>query len=427
MPTLYDLMLSVAKRLGRFETGLATAASGTQMTDAVSFTEGSGFWTGGCIFISPTEPESVICELDGVPVYAVGQTFRVTVNTSVATMSVRLRKRGQPQGTVSCYIYDCGYGMPTTLLATSTTTKVESDLTNDFEWYDFTFSPACDLTALHTYAVTFVASEPSIYIDNDFEFGGPTATDAYTSGQAIQKLFGGVWLAISGTKDLSFKVNGTEYVNSSSVPGQSARISAHNAGGVFQYPLLQYTPAAGAEFCVTHKRVSRAILMEAVNTAVKGYGEIAVENESLYIVGAQVDYALPTAVQGQRVVGCWIEQQNDGLPYYEVPAGYWWIDAGRYLRFRSVDNFAAGKKIRLLYYGQHETMDQDQDDLSPDISSAFVLDRAIAECWLHLHRIEGLPEYERHANLQLQLAAEDRRLQTGRRLSGQLRGRQFMR
>lgn len=424
--TLYDLLVSMSKRLGRYETGIATAASGTRLTDAASFTEGSGFWTGGTIFIDYIEAETAHVEVDGNIFTDALQTFQVPVDTAMYSAQVRMAKKGHPAGYVSGFLKATYNGVPTGVaLATSTNQIKDADLTKDMAWVTFTFATYA-LSSFSRYALD-LGTDTGETTGNAFLFGGPTTIADYPSGTAYTMNGAGTYSSLVGDAELSIGINGHVFVDVGKARRQSVKISSYTGSGVFNFPLVQGVPATGTDFLVTHRRVPRSFMLEAVNTALRSFGPIVKENEDLTVVASQVDYTLPEALQSEKIVQVWLEQDGADEPYWPVPDGWWRVEAGNALRFQSVGDFTAGRTIRLVYYGDHDEMDSDDDVLSPEVNAEYVLNRALAECWLHLHRIEGIPEYERHANLQLQMAEGQRRVDRPRRIGGQLRSRQYTR
>jgi hypothetical protein len=56
--TVFDVMLTLAHRLGRFSEGIATAAGGASLQDA-TFTQAANYWKDGTIFVQTTDGTTV--------------------------------------------------------------------------------------------------------------------------------------------------------------------------------------------------------------------------------------------------------------------------------------------------------------------------------------------------------------------------------
>ena len=70
----------------------------------------------------------------------------------------------------------------------------------------------------------------------------------------------------------SFWVDGTiliQTTNGSTVCKVSRRITASTSAGVITFATVSPTPTTGATFTVVHKRVPRAVMIEAVNTGIR--------------------------------------------------------------------------------------------------------------------------------------------------------------
>lgn len=138
------------------------------------------------------------------------QTFTLASTTSVASLTMYLKKIGSPTGTLTARIETVSGGNPTGTLAhaSASATMTESSLTTSYATYTFTFTSFS--LAAGDYAIV-LDTDRTASATNYVAWGADTSTSSYSGGIG-SKFDGATWAAISGDFIFGLTSPGTTFV-----------------------------------------------------------------------------------------------------------------------------------------------------------------------------------------------------------------------
>jgi hypothetical protein len=162
--------------------------------------------------------------------------------------------------------------------------------------------------------------------------------------------------------------------------GEFSRITDYEAStttATFS-PALTVAPASGDRVLLASPDFPLYDMIEVVNDALEYLGNIPLVDTSITVAGGTVDYTLPIAVKGRRIVDV---VQKDGVDYY--PVSNWKIipaTAGS-TETLNIPQLTEGDTLYIHYLGKHPRVDAYDAPISeyfdPDLVHAAVFAHAI--------------------------------------------------
>ena len=132
-----------------------------------------------------------------------GQTF-VAEFTDIFSIAVRLRKQGSPTGDVTMKLYNTSSDIPTTELATSTTTLTASEISSSLQSFTFNFD-SNTLTSGTKYAFVLESDDTTVSTTNYYTVS-VVGVEAYTDGNPVRYTSTDTWLSDTN-QDAYFIIN----------------------------------------------------------------------------------------------------------------------------------------------------------------------------------------------------------------------------
>ena len=139
-------------------------------------------------------------------------------------------------------------------------------------------------------------------------------------------------------------------------------------------------PATGDKFGITKNDYPRHVLMRALNSALRWWGDIAYyDDTTLDTAASTLEYSLPAAaVKDLRNV---MIANSTSSPYDFHPFPYWYVNRGSgKLVFRVQPAYTYN--IRLIYMAPHAAVDSDDDAISTHVYIEALYAYAMAELYM---------------------------------------------
>lgn len=144
-------------------------------------------------------------------------------------------------------------------------------------------------------------------------------------------------------------------------------------------PAFTAAPAIGDKFAIADNEYPRRVLLRALNSALRWYGDIITQDDtSLDTAANTLEYTLPSAaVNDLRQVYIATAKEE---PYQYKPFPFWQVDIGSgKLKFRIQPEYTYN--IRLVYHAPHTPLNSDDDTISPQVDLQSLYFYALAEIY----------------------------------------------
>lgn len=204
-----------------------------------------------------------------------------------------------------------------------------------------------------------------------------------------------IWTDSSLSLTASALIGGTAFVlydagGAGAAPeGEVKRISA-NSSTTITTTALTAALAAGDQFGYVSKEYRNEMLLPLMNIALGHIGRIGIQDTSITTAANQTEYTLPTAIKEGDIAGIYFQlETNDANDNRWWPLRTWQIlpsTAGSTATL-VLDQFQAGNKILIEYYGLHPTITAFSDSVHESIHPE--LARAALNYTLASRRSEG--------------------------------------